>query len=550
MKTKLQRDFLRSFFMLFAVLITIWGSFYILALNLLINSNEQLIMSTSDELLEDLSDNIELMEQINYATSQKDELRLFLEESELATRHYMALEISDILITELLPIDSHFSIVLFDKNGWFYRFAGSITTTECERLYVLTEQGYTGAHFTATLDGNNHIGYSSEIVDINDDFLGRLFVLESEQNFLEYFYDSTDDYAVSAAILSGDEIISSNAPYIGETSQLFTKRQVGITPFQVATWLSPNYDSSLNRFFITGVVLSTLLMVFALLLFVRKQRKTFFAPLEHVMREADKVGIDGTESLQPVDNMDFDNLISKINDLLTRISKQNEIVNASLLEAEYSKTETQQAINSLLKKQINAHFIVNSLSSIQMLQKEGDTTKSNYALAALSDMVRYAFEEDDEISVWDELTHIQKYVDIMNVRYSDKITFELEADDNLMEILIPRMIIQPIVENSIVHGFANREENCLLTLSATACDSGVKVTICDNGHGMGENILSEMNSVFLDKQNEGLSGLDNMAIYNVKRRLFNYSPLSHFFVQSGAGEGTTTTIIINKNNSK
>ncbi len=545
MKTKLQKDFLRMFSALFIVLITVWLLFYFLAMQLLVSLNEQLILRTSNELLEDLSSNIELMEQINYSVSQKNELREFLSQNDLASRHSIAGKIDKILTNELLPMDNRFSIVIFDENGWFYRFAGSITVTECERLSVLTDNKEARSHFTATLDGNNHIGYSSVIFDEFGHSLGTLFVLESEDNFLEYYYNSTDDYVISAAILSGDEVISSNAPYMGEDSQLFTKRQVGITPFQVATWLSPDYDNTLNRYFLVGGILSCSVMIVSLLLFVKKQQQVFFEPLVYVMSETDKMGDDTSARLKTVDNVDFDNLINKINDLISRINKQNEVVKNSLLEAEHSKTETQHAINILLKKQINAHFIVNTLSSIQVLQKQGHTQKSEYALAALSDMVRYAFDEKDDISVWDELSHLQKYVDIMNVRYGDKIIFELEADDNLMDFTMPRMIIQPIIENSIIHGFAHKEENCLLTLTATQCENGAEFCITDNGCGMSEETITKMNMHFdFSQDNKGTEGLDKMAVYNVKRRLYNDCALSRFYVSKRLGGGSTTTMTI------
>ncbi len=547
MKTKLQKNFFRLFLLLFVALLLIWGAFYALAMHILTQTNEQLILSTADELLEDLSENIELMEQINYSVSQKEELQAFLAEGNLALRHEKATLIHEILQDELLPIDNRFSIVVFDNIGWFYRFSGSISVTECERLFVLADSGGIDKHFPATLAGTNHIGYANPILDEEGETLGTLIVLESEQNFLEYYYDSAEDFVVSAAILSGEAVISANAPYIGEASPLFTKRQVGITPFQVATWLSPDYDNAIGRYFAIGVVLSTFLMVTVLLLFVHRQRKSFLAPLVHLMGEADRLGPGGENRLSPIENEDFDKLISKINALLTRIDKQNETVQATLLDAEHSKTQAQEAVNILLKKQINAHFVINTLSAIQMLQKRGDTEKSDAALAALSDMVRYAFEEIDSISVWDELSHLQKYVEIMNIRYNDKIIFDLEADDSLMEVPIPRMLLQPLVENSIVHGFVGREENCRITVLAKPCEQGVVLVVSDNGCGVEESLLQKMNTPPGQSEKiSGVQGLDNMAVYNVKRRLAAHNATSTFHVLTCPGKGTCTTITVKR----
>ncbi len=547
MRGKLQRDFLRMFMALFAALGIIWIGFYTLAMEILTQSNEQLIIKTEDELLEDLGANIELMEQINYTVSQREEIETFLMEDDLAARHTLAVDMRDMLQREFLWIDNRFSIVAIDNDGWFYRFAGSISAGECERLAILAQDMQVSSHFSATLDDNNHIGYVNKITDPQGRALGNFFVLESERNFLEYYYDSTEDFIVSAAILSGDEVISSNAPHLGPVSPLYTIRQVGITPFQVATWLSPDYDNELNRYFIIGVVLSSVLMMVALLSFVYIQRRKFFTPLIQVMDEADRIGFEGDNRLNLVNNPDFDNLVMKINDLLGRIDRQNELVKNSLLDAQHSKMQTQKATNILLKKQINAHFVINTLSAIEALQKFGDIEKSRTALAALSDMVRYVFEEDDSITVWDELSHLQKYIAIMNIRYDDKITFELDADDNLMDVRIPRMLVQPIIENSILHAFAGRNDNCTVALTANCCAEGVQICVADNGCGMSEETLRMMNApVDLHNQNSGIEGLDNMAVYNVKRRLFADDAKSSFRVESVLGQGSITTIIIRR----
>ncbi len=535
------------FSLLFVALIIIWISFYALIQQILTEANEQLIKYRAEDLLTELCENIELMERINYTVSQMEEMRELLLQDNLAKRHAAAVDVHSALSNDLLSTNNRFSIVVFDNEGWFYRFSGSITVTECERLSVLLGETAFNSHLLTTLDGNNHIGFSGEITDDDNVKLGTLFVLESEQNFLDYYYDSEDDLVVSAAILSGENVISTNAPYIGEEAKLFNKRQVGITPFQVATWLSSDYDNALNVYYIMGVILLSLLMIVVLMLFVRMQSRKFFAPLIHVMNEADRLGADGTDRLQTINNVDFDNLILGINNLLSRIDLQNETVKRSLLRAEQSKTETQQAINALLKKQINAHFVINTLSTIQILQRHGDTEKCQYSIAALSDMIRYAFEDEEYISVWDELTYLQKYIDIMNVRYDNKIAFELEADDRLMDVMIPRMILQPIIENSILHGFVDMPKGCLLTLTADYRKNGVVICITDNGCGMSDKALSEMNGDLGEHgHNAGMTGLEKMAVYNVKRRIYNDSPLSRLHVSSNIYKGISTTITIHR----
>ncbi len=547
MKTKVYEEFLRIFILFFLALTALWAGFYALNSNMLRSAYHQNIQQTVDHLLEDLSENIERMQRINYIVGARAQVQAFLQVEDILHRHGMAEEVHMLLQQDLLSIGNRFSIVLVDHNGWFYRFSGSITHTECEKLALLAQDVDYSSHLTFSLNGNNFIGYASEIFGTDGAPLGSVFVVENEQNFLEYFYGTDEQSTVSAAILSGDLLISTNATALAsEQTPLYTEKQVGITPFQVAAWLNPEHEMPLDVYFALGIVATSLILLGVLFLFARTQSKRFLQPIAHLIEQVDRADFDAGERLMPVQVAEFDGLIDKLNQLIVRLGRQNKAVNESMLLLERSKTESQQAINFSLKKQINAHFIVNTLTSIRTLRKHEHIEQSETALAQLCDIVRYAFDGEDTISIWDELAHLQTYIGIMNLRYNNKIILEMEADDSLMDVPIARMILQPILENSVLHGFVHKREDCRITITARRVDEEVLITLCDNGCGIAPDVLQELNSpVERGFHPQGMDSLEHMAIFNVKRRLRNSCDGASFVMTSTRGEGACTTIRYN-----
>ncbi len=273
--------------------------------------------------------------------------------------------------------------------------------------------------------------------------------------------------------------------------------------------------------------------VLSFLLAQKLQRNKMFKSLGLLQRDINLIDLKSNNRLTiPLDE-DFTDLTYSINDLLNKISLANS--NNQNLIAEQENSYFQ----NFLKSQINAHFIVNTLSSINIFVQNGLIKESETSLLLLSDIVRYAFNSQNFIFIWDEFIHLQKYTDIMNMSYNNKITLNIEPDDELMEITIPRMLLQPIIENCIVHGFNSMDSDCLITISADLIGNKVEIVISDNGCGINKTTLEKLNS---QQNNFDINSIKNIALMNIKRRLTTLCEDGEFSVSSVEGKGTTVRI--------
>lgn len=191
------------------------------------------------------------------------------------------------------------------------------------------------------------------------------------------------------------------------------------------------------------------------------------------------------------------------------------------LRAKNAEVERQKALVYSLKKQINAHFTINTLDTVRILLGQDERDKAVTATSGLMSLVRYAYDRDELINIWDELAVLDDYVEIMNIRYGGKLKVDFDFDDMLMEYYMPRMLLQPVIENSIVHGFKEMDSGCLITVKALVNGSSAFFTVKDNGCGISEEEMSALNHK-LSIDPEAARGYENIALLNIKNRLYYY----------------------------
>lgn len=196
----------------------------------------------------------------------------------------------------------------------------------------------------------------------------------------------------------------------------------------------------------------------------------------------------------------------------------------AFLEKEYSaKILTQQAELNSLQSQINPHFLYNTLEAIRgkaLLDDSADTAEMAEALAIL---FRYSISRKGEMATLEEeLQHLQKYIAIQQYRFKNK--FILQTDirgaDTVLLNTLPRMTIQPIVENAVYHGLEMKIGQGRIKITVEETDQRVLITVSDDGVGIADDKLTQLNSL-LSKDNisERISGEFGIAIINVNRRL-------------------------------
>ncbi len=161
----------------------------------------------------------------------------------------------------------------------------------------------------------------------------------------------------------------------------------------------------------------------------------------------------------------------------------------AISEKENEKTTLAIANNemrmSLLKSQINPHFLFNTLNSIGTLMNT-DKAKARQMMTMLSDVFRYALDSNNarEVPLSEELKFIRNYISIQQVRFGSRLQYKENIDQDCLNLTIPPMVLQPLVENSVKHGITPKEEGGTITVTIKRQNGKVKFRVADDGIGL------------------------------------------------------------------
>ncbi len=166
-------------------------------------------------------------------------------------------------------------------------------------------------------------------------------------------------------------------------------------------------------------------------------------------------------------------------------------------EAEFNAKVSDTELKAL-RSQMNPHFIFNSLNSIGDYILKNDTQSASDYLSKFAKLMRLTLEnsEKKEILLSEDISLLRTYMDIERKRFNDSFNYVIEVDDNLDEdnILVPPMILQPFIENSIIHGLAQKENTGVLTISFYAENDMLVCSVDDNGIGRKSSTANKANS--------------------------------------------------------
>ncbi len=199
-------------------------------------------------------------------------------------------------------------------------------------------------------------------------------------------------------------------------------------------------------------------------------------------------------------------MIEKISDLIDKVKIE---------QTNLRKTEL-----TLLQEQINPHFLYNTLDTITWLAESKKYQDVVDMVGSLSKYFRASLSKGSAlISLKEEEQHVRSYLEIQKVRYEDILTFDILIDKKLSGCLIPKITLQPIVENALYHGIKNKRRMGRITITGIRKDNNVILEVRDNGAGMTEERLEEVLDGLeqYDKEQKNFYGL-----FNVNERLRLY----------------------------
>ena len=232
--------------------------------------------------------------------------------------------------------------------------------------------------------------------------------------------------------------------------------------------------------------------------------------------------------------LEIETIALGFNEMIERLEKAN----ASERSALVKQKEAQIAA---LEAQINPHFLYNTLDTINWMAIDRDEYEISNAIGALASILRYAISDSSAVvTVSDEVEWLKQYIYLQQVRLKNKFTCDMEVAPEAKSLPIHKLLLQPFVENAIVHGFEAEQELCELTIRIWLEDN-LRIMIRDNGKGMPADIVERCNRGELEEE----QGRKHIGMANAITRLrMYYGESATVFVESTPGAGSTVTICV------
>ncbi len=246
--------------------------------------------------------------------------------------------------------------------------------------------------------------------------------------------------------------------------------------------------------------------------------------LEHISQIASE-NFDVNDDLEGSD--EFFIINEKLNGLSIRLKRQivdeynhNLELHQAQIKSQKMQLLYQKEQIAALHNQINPHYIVNTLESIRMkLLLQGDDNNAEMLLVLAESLQTYRRAPYSLVTIADELEFIKRYLMLQNYRFIHPITYHIEVEEALYQEKIPQFVLQPLIENAIIHGFRHKIKEPHLDISFVRSADALYIKVSDNGFGMDAKTLRKLQDRMQASEPDLHSGEDSIGLMNVYWRL-------------------------------
>jgi len=351
-------------------------------------------------------------------------------------------------------------------------------------------------------------------------------------------YSSTKDDKTTEISLLKTFVLGSEIEKFNSHSYYLYAATISNTSWRVA--ISINYDAvngAINNFAIIVLLVGVAVMaVFVLILSIiansitRPIRKlqVEMADIESLNYDASlKPEIKGSKEVVEL-NRSFNQMMARIKELTGKVVDEKEEQRRSELKA--------------LQNQINPHFLYNTLDSVIACIDKGESAKAEEMIIALSKFFRISISKGQNvIPLENEIEHARNYLLIQKLRFGNAFSYDIKVEPGLEKYFVVKLILQPIVENSIGHGLKEDEEGHIF-IHAYSDGDFLKFDVSDNGYGMMSSKVLELENSFKNS-----TVYQGVGLKNVYQRIrIYYGDKANILIHSEEDVGTTVTIVIPK----
>lgn len=318
---------------------------------------------------------------------------------------------------------------------------------------------------------------------------------------------------------------------IRDQKHFILKSELAHHPLTIYTLTSHQFLDSL---FLAGLISQILIVLVSIIAIIRVA--DYFAnkntqSLDQLLLAIDKVRHGDFSTKLNIDSYHEFAIVSTyfnemIDNFVLLIKQNNE------LYAQNNVSEIRQ-----LEAQFNPHFLFNALESLKYLIRFQSNDAENFVMK-LAKILRYSISTSEQFVTLDnDLKHIQDYLDIQKIRYNQRLSYTFDIDAQCHQALIPKLMIQPLIENCIQHGY--KQEPMMIKIIALAQNDTLHLMIEDNGNG----ILPEKLNKLQENLHSEANQTQHIGLYNVHRRLvLQYGKHYGLSINSLLGKKTTVTL--------
>ena len=284
----------------------------------------------------------------------------------------------------------------------------------------------------------------------------------------------------------------------------------------------------------TCVIISLVLVVIVSFKFSRTLTNPIFK-LKRLMKQAESGDL--TVRFNFEHNDEIGELGQSFNHMIARI---DQLIQMVYVEQENKRTAEMKS----LQEQIKPHFLYNTLDTISWMARDYDAEDIVRLVDALTNMFRIGLSHGkDIITVKEEITHVSNYLYIQKIRYKDKLNYVIHVDESLYAVEVPKLILQPLVENAIYHGVKAKRGGGTITITGVPEGENLVFTVQDNGAGMPQEKVEELNRRMSERS--VLDEQKSFGLFYIRERIqLCYGKGYGVHVESALGEGTRVTITL------
>lgn len=587
--SSLQKKLILTYFVLIFVPLIIVGIF---AYNIAATSLKSEVSRYIAEVLQQVNDNIdnniyELDRMASILSSDREVLSILAKEKGRPQQEIMNDEyLIDAKINTLLNFRTNINgFFVFSYNGEVYSYSGANNSLRPDYTFTSTrwyemmkslgikklllpthvqDQVLTSGHkmnvytYIKEISAfDTHKALGNILIDVNTDALKKIWDNLNTHEYQEFLIIDNNKTIIYH---TRSEMISSQfrSDYISQllrigTGSILTQVDgkpalISFNTSKYTNWTVINiipieklYQNINNlAYVILTVVVICMFLSFIIAVIVSQNITRPISQLRQLMKKAESgqfsvnIPVKGKDEISAL-SLSFNNMIAKINSLIQTVYE--------------TKLLKKEAELNALQTQINPHFLYNTLQIIDIIAEQEGIDVICSVCRSLSRMFRYSISTGKEIvPLSNEIQHVKDYISIQKLRFKDRFDVIFDIEESLATHKVIKLILQPLVENALIHGIETKKEKCLITITAKNEDNLIQLSVEDTGVGMDEKQLESLReSINEEIVHAALDTVDRRSIglKNVNARVRLYFGESYGIkIESKQNHGTKVTVVI------